>query len=79
MVLARRPYFEARAAFECVDRDCDGFVRSHELRDVLADHGFYATERELAGLMHRLDKDRDNRVSLGEWTEEFTPKLVHNM
>ena len=42
---------------------------------MLADHGFYATERELAGLVHRLDTDRDNRISLGEFSEQFSPKL----
>jgi Ca2+-binding EF-hand superfamily protein len=53
--LAARPYFTIRGAFEYIDRDGDGFIRACELRDMLADNGFYATERELTGLVHRLD------------------------
>ena len=67
--MAARPYFTIRGAFELIDRDADGFVRGCELRDFLADNGFYATERELAGLVHRLDADRDNRVCLAEFSE----------
>ncbi len=73
--LKARPYFTIRGAFEFIDRDGDGFVRGCDLRELLADHGFYATERELAGLVHRLDRDRDNRISLAEFSEQLTPKL----
>lgn len=65
-----------RAAFSLIDRDADGFIRNCELRDFLADHGFYATERELAGLMVRMDMDKDNRISFVEFQEQFTPKLM---
>lgn len=75
MRLTRRPYFSVRGAFNYLDGDGDGFLRQSELREALADNGFYATERELAGLMHRLDWDKDNRVSFAEFAEQFTPKL----
>lgn len=74
--LARRPYFSIRAAFSLVDRDADGFLRGCDLRDFLADHGFYATERELAGLMARMDTDKDNRICFGEFSEQFMPRLM---
>lgn len=67
--LTARPYFTIRGAFEHIDRDGDGFIRSCDLRDMLADNGFYATVRELAGLVHRLDQDKDNRISLAEFSE----------
>ena len=73
--LAARPYFSLRDAFEHLDRDRDGFVRACDLREILADNGFYATERELAGLVHRLDQDRDNRISFQEFAGQLTPKL----
>jgi Ca2+-binding EF-hand superfamily protein len=45
--IAKRPYLDTRAAFNMIDKDRDDFIRSWELRDFLADSGFYATEREL--------------------------------
>lgn len=77
--LESRPYFSARGAFEHIDRDGDGFIRGCELRDMLADNGFYATERELAGLVHRLDQDKDNRISFCEFSEQLAPRLGKRM
>ena len=45
--IAKRPYLDTRAAFNMIDKDRDEFIRSWELRDFLAESGFYATEREL--------------------------------
>lgn len=50
-------------------------VLAGDLRDTLAEAGFYSTERELQGLMHRLDRDRDACVSFNDFLEELTPKL----
>ncbi len=57
------------------DKDMNGIIGSDELRMVLGEHGFYATERELASLIEKYDKDRDNRISFTEFVEELTPKL----
>jgi len=53
-------------------------VNSRDLRDILADAGFYSTERELQGLLHRLDRDHDGRVSYNEFVEELTAKLANS-
>lgn len=66
-LINKRPCFNLRDGFAYCDKDGDGFLRPNELREVLADNGFYATERELAGLMHRLDADKDNRISFTEF------------
>lgn len=42
---------------------------------MLADHGFYATEKEINFVMFKFDKDRDTRISFSEFVEEMTPKL----
>ena len=62
--LAHRVKFCARAAFEFLDINGDGIITATEFRNVLADSGFYATDREVAGLMYRLDANKDNRVTL---------------
>lgn len=38
---------------------------------MLSNVGFYATDRELQGLFHRLDRDRDGVVSTVDWLDEF--------
>lgn len=45
--MARRTHFSLRDAFDHLDGDRDGYVHPTDLRDVLAEAGFYATEREL--------------------------------
>lgn len=47
-----------------IDRNGHGCLTANDFRDVLADSGFYATDRELAGLMYRMDQDKDNKVNL---------------
>ena len=65
------------AAFQYVDRNGDGVVTGHDIRDMLADHGFYATEKEMQFIMYKFDKDADNKVIFSEFVEEMTPKLSY--
>ena len=55
--LSVRPYMNLRDLFEVCARSRTGLIISSDIRDVLAEHGFYSTERELQGLMFRLDGD----------------------
>ena len=55
--LNARPYINYRDIFEYCARQRTGIIMSSDWRDVLAENGFYATERELAGLMYRMDRD----------------------
>ncbi len=41
---------------------------------MLADHGFFATERELNSIMKKFDKDLDQRLNFSEFVDELTPK-----
>ena len=43
---------------------------------MLADHGFFATERELISIMRKFDKDMDLKISYSEFFDELSPKLV---
>mmetsp|Transcript_1337 Transcript_1337/g.1733 ORF Transcript_1337/g.1733 Transcript_1337/m.1733 type:complete len:229 (-) Transcript_1337:47-733(-) len=45
--LRQRPYFNLKQAFAYLDRDCDGYVLLDDIREFLANTGFFATEREL--------------------------------
>lgn len=45
--LAKRPYFNIREAFEYCARSRPGLALANDLRDILAESGFYSTEREL--------------------------------
>jgi hypothetical protein len=55
--LHKRPYLSFQEIFEHFTRTRQGLILSADLREVLAENGFYATERELQGLMFRLDRD----------------------
>ena len=51
------------AAFDLIDSDRDEVIRSAELRDFFANNGFYATERELLGLINRFDPAKTNKIN----------------
>ena len=46
-----------------------------DIRDSLAEHGFFATERELNSIMNKLDRDRDGKISFSEFVDELSPTL----
>lgn len=64
-----------KGAFSYTDKNADGVVSSEDIRNMLADHGFFATERELVSIMKRFDRDGDQVISFSEFIEEMTPKL----
>ena len=45
--LNQRPYLNMRDVFESFTRTREGLILAADLRDLLAEHGFYSTEREL--------------------------------
>lgn len=47
-----------------------------DIRDMLADHSFFATERELNSIMSKFDRDRDSKIAFSEFVEELSPKLA---
>jgi len=73
--IIRRSSFSLLEAFQFIDKAGRGRVGAEELKEVLAQQGFYATDRELLSLMEKLDRDRDGEVTMGEFREELTPKL----
>jgi Ca2+-binding EF-hand superfamily protein len=60
-----------------MDRDCDGFLDLEDIREFLALNGFFATERELQGIMSKCDKNNNGRINFSEFVDEFSPKLGH--
>jgi Ca2+-binding EF-hand superfamily protein len=42
---------------------------------MLAEHGFFATEKEMQFIMHKFDKDSDGKIVFSEFVDEMTPKL----
>lgn len=73
--IAKRPHFSLEAAFQYIDKNQDGVITGNDIRDMLADHGFFATEKEMAFIMYKFDKDRDNKIVFSEFVEEMSPKL----
>jgi Ca2+-binding EF-hand superfamily protein len=57
--IARRSNFALKSAFQYCDKNLDNTLTSDDIRSMLADHGFFATERELTSIMRKFDKDMD--------------------
>jgi len=45
-----------------LDKDKDDYIRTDEIREFLASHGFYATDREIQVLISRFDFDNRNSI-----------------
>jgi len=73
--LRQRPYFNIKAAFAFMDRSNYGSIGIDDLRDFLANNGYYATERELICLISKADRTGDGRITFNEFVDEFQPKL----
>lgn len=73
--LRARPYFNLKAAFSFIDRNGMGQLALEDVREFLSNNGFFATERELQGIMQKCDKSGDGRISFNEFIDEFQPKL----
>ena len=73
--IARRENFGLKEAFSYCDKDQDQFLSAEDVRTMLAEHGFFATERELSFIMNKFDKDLDGRIGFAEFVEELTPKV----
>jgi Ca2+-binding EF-hand superfamily protein len=73
--LSRRPNFSLKNAFQYCDKSNDNYLSCEDIRNMLADHGFFATERELSSIMKKFDKDLDQRINYSEFVEELTPKV----
>lgn len=72
--IAKRPNFSLEQAFSYVDRNRHGKISGQEVRDMLSEHGFFATEKELQFIMHKFDKDRDQKIGYSEFIEEMAPR-----
>jgi Ca2+-binding EF-hand superfamily protein len=73
--LRARPYFNLKAAFCFLDRNGAGLLSLDDIREFLANNGFFATERELQGIMVKCDRNGDGRIDFHEFIDEFQPKL----
>lgn len=72
--LNRRPLFDQYEGFKALDKDSNGYIRGYEFKELLNDHGYFASQKEITGLIERYDKNQDGKVSYSEFTSEITPK-----
>jgi len=72
--LNRRPLFNIYEAFKALDKNDLGFFSIDEFKELLLDHGIYATSKDLLNLVQRYDKNQDGKVTYSEFVQEMTPK-----
>jgi len=72
--LNRRPLFNVYEAFKALDKNEIGSVSIDEFKELLLDHGIYASSKDLLNLVQRFDKNQDGKVTYSEFVQEITPK-----
>lgn len=63
--------FNVYESFKTCDINNDGIVTKDEIKRLLDSRGFYATDKDVNGLMEKFDKDRDGKISYSEFMEEI--------
>lgn len=75
--ISRRQNFSYRLAFEYADKNKDGYLESEDIKEMLSEHCFYATDREITSILNKFDKDGDGKVAFNEFIDEMSPKLKY--
>ena len=74
--ISRRTNFTVKRAFQYCDKNMDGYLTHQDLRDMLAEHGFFATERELNSILNKFAVQKDAQsITFSEFIDELTPKV----
>jgi Ca2+-binding EF-hand superfamily protein len=71
------PRFSISAAFQTLDGNNNGYLSKLELKNFLEDHDFFATNKEIDMIFTKIDRDRDDKVTYGEFFGEMAPKLPY--
>ncbi|GFZ20848.1 EF hand calcium-binding protein family [Actinidia rufa] len=62
---------ELKKVFATFDKNNDGFITKHELRESLRNIGIHMSEGEVAGMVEKVDSNGDGLIDLGEFCELF--------
>jgi len=66
--------FNVYEAFKALDKNDIGYFSIDEFKELLSDHGIYATSKEAAALVDKFDKNQDGKITYSEFVQEMTPK-----
>ena len=72
--IASRPVFNLKSAFKYVDRDSNGAITYDDMRDMMAAHGFFGTDKELQLVMNKFDKFSETKITMTDFLEELEPR-----
>jgi len=71
--------FNIYEAFKALDKNDLGYLSIGEFKELLSDHGIYATSKEAIALVEKFDKNQDGKVTYSEFVQEMTPKSPTKM
>eukprot|EP00347_Sterkiella_histriomuscorum_P016452 403353122 len=74
--LKQRENFDLTESFNALDEGKRGFIDQTQIRRFLEDRHYFPTNKDLKLLMKRIDINQDNLISLSEYIQEFTLKLI---
>lgn len=60
--LQDRQYFSLHAAFDYMDARRQGYLEEDDIRRIMVENGFFATDREVNALMNRLDIQNKRQI-----------------
>lgn len=69
---------ELKEAFSVFDQDCDGFINTKELKQVMSNLGEKLSDEDVDAMVREADKDGDGKINFrGTSTTDHTNLLVN--
>ena len=72
--LNNRPGFNLYEAFNSLDLDGSGGIDAVELKRMIESRGYFVGYKEVNQVLDKFDKNKNGRVSFGEFRDEALPK-----
>ena len=66
--LQNQPDFSFNAAFQSLDKHGKGNISVDDIRDFQKQNGYFSTEREIDGVIRRLDTTGDSCLNFSEFS-----------
>eukprot|EP00347_Sterkiella_histriomuscorum_P010442 403376281 len=77
ILLTSSPLFSINAGFQTLEQSGNGCLTQNDIKEFLESYEFFATQKEIELLFDKIDRDRDGKISYGEFFSEFAPKMAN--
>ncbi|CDW74571.1 ef hand family protein [Stylonychia lemnae] len=76
-LLEQRKNFDVAQSFQSLDKSKNGQISKQDIKQFLEERHYFPSDKDLAFLMKRFDKNQDQIISYSEYIQELNPKIQY--